>query len=64
LSFFDDNGDALSLPLTFLQSGMTMIDSTFNRPIAAGATLVILTQGNAAVAAQTVAVTAPHPRDS
>jgi hypothetical protein len=26
-----------------------MIDSTFNRPIAAGATLVILTQGNNAV---------------
>lgn len=49
LSFFDDNGNALSLPLTFVQSGAVMTASTVNQQIAAGATLVIVTQGNNAV---------------
>jgi len=46
LSFFDDNGSALSLPLTFLQSGTTTTASTLTQTIAAGASLVVLTQGN------------------
>jgi len=46
LSFFDDNGNALSLPLTFVQSGIITMDSTLSQTIAAGATSVILTQGN------------------
>jgi hypothetical protein len=45
LSFFDNNGNALSLPLTFLQSGAATTASTVSQTIAAGATLVILTQG-------------------
>jgi M6 family metalloprotease-like protein len=46
LSFFDNNGNALSLPLTFVQSGTATTASTLSQTIAAGATLVILTQGN------------------
>jgi len=47
LSFFDDNGNALSLPLTFVQSAnMTTTASTLTQAITAGATLVILTQGS------------------
>jgi hypothetical protein len=46
LSLFDNNGNALSLPLTFVQSGGTTTASTLSQTIAAGATLVILTQGN------------------
>ena len=49
LSFFDNNGGALSLPLTFLQSGAITTASTVSQTIASGATLVILTQGNNAV---------------
>jgi hypothetical protein len=45
LSFFDDSGNALSLPLTFVQSGATMTASTTSQTIAAGATLVVLTEG-------------------
>ncbi len=46
LSFFDNNGNALSLPLTFVQSGATMTVPTISQTIVAGATLVILTQGS------------------
>jgi hypothetical protein len=46
LSFFDNNGNALSLPLIFVQSGATTTASTLSQTIAADATLVILTQGN------------------
>jgi hypothetical protein len=46
LSFFDDNGNPLSLPLTFVQSGAVTTSSTVVDVIAAGATLVILTHGN------------------
>src|SRR5438132_5230265 len=48
LSFFDDNGNSMSLPLTFVQSGAT-IASTISHTIPAGAMLVIITQGNNAV---------------
>jgi hypothetical protein len=50
LSFFDNNGLALSLPLTFVQSGMATIASLISQTIVAGATLVILTQQDNAVA--------------
>jgi len=46
LSFFDDNGNALSLPLTLVQSGAVMNASTLSQTIGSGAVLVILTQGN------------------
>jgi len=46
LSFFDNSGNALSLPLTFVQTGVTTTTSTLSQTIAADATLVILTQGN------------------
>jgi hypothetical protein len=49
LSFFDDNGNALSLPLNFVQSGTATTAATVNQPLAAGATLVIVTQGDNAV---------------
>jgi hypothetical protein len=45
LNFFDTNGNALSLPLTFLQSDTATTASTISQTIAAGATLVVLTQG-------------------
>jgi hypothetical protein len=46
LNFFDNNGVALSLPLTFVQSGATTNGSIVSKIIAGGATLVILTQGS------------------
>ena len=46
LSFFDDNGNALALPLTFVQSGSATTASMVSQTIAAGATLVVLTQGS------------------
>lgn len=46
LSFYDNNGNALSLPLTYVQSGAKTTASTLTHTIAAGATLVILTQGS------------------
>jgi hypothetical protein len=45
-AFFDNNGVALSLPLTFLQSGMMTTAATISQMIGAGGTLVILTQGS------------------
>jgi hypothetical protein len=50
LSFFENNGQALLLPLTFVQSGSSTTASTVIQTIAAGATLVVLTQGNNGVA--------------
>ena len=48
LSFFDDSGNPLTLPLTFPQTGATMTSATVTQTLAAGATLVIETQGNGA----------------
>jgi hypothetical protein len=46
LGFFDNDGNALSLPLTFVQSGTATTASTITQTIMAGGTLVVLTQGN------------------
>jgi hypothetical protein len=46
LSFFDDSGNPLTLPLTFLQTGVTMTSATVTQALAVGATLVIETQGS------------------
>jgi hypothetical protein len=46
LSFYDDNGNALALPLTYVQTGATTTASTLTHTLAAGAQLVILTQGS------------------
>jgi pimeloyl-ACP methyl ester carboxylesterase len=45
LSFFDNTGNALSLPLTFVQSGTATTASAVSQTITAGGTLVVLTQG-------------------
>jgi len=51
LSFFDDNGDPVSLPLAFEDSKETTTTATVSETIAAGATLVIATnaKSNAAL---------------
>jgi len=46
LNFFDNNGNPLSLPLTFLQSGTAITSATISQNLAAGATLIVLTQGS------------------
>jgi hypothetical protein len=46
LDFFDNNGNPLALPLILVQSGGAMTAPTISQTIAAGATLVILTQGS------------------
>ena len=46
LSFFDNNGNPLALPLTFVQSGAATTATGISQTIAAGATLVILTEGS------------------
>jgi len=46
LNFFDNNGNPLSLPFTFLQSGKAITSASVSQTIAAGATLVVLTQGS------------------
>ena len=51
LSFFDDGGNPLSLPLTFLQTGSTLTAAKVTRTVAAGASLVIQAQGLDAQAA-------------
>ncbi len=53
LNFFDDNGSPLSLPLSFPQTGATLTGSLVNRAIPAGATLVIITQGQSTGASVT-----------
>ena len=45
LKFFADDGSALSLPLKFPQTGTTATESSVSEAVPAGATLVILTQG-------------------
>jgi hypothetical protein len=45
LSFFDDGGGALSLPLSFPQTGATATEPSVSQAIPAGATLVIVTEG-------------------
>jgi sugar lactone lactonase YvrE len=49
LNFFDDNGNALPLPLTFPQTASTapLLASTLDQTIGAGAELVIQTAGTA-----------------
>jgi hypothetical protein len=43
LSFSDDKGNALSLPLTLVQTGQATTTATLSQTIAAGASLVIVT---------------------
>jgi Phosphate-induced protein 1 conserved region/Bacterial Ig-like domain (group 3) len=45
LKFFDDSGNPLSLPLTYLQTGVTATAASITQPLAAGATLVLESQG-------------------
>ena len=50
LDFFDNDGNPLFLPLTFVQTGATSTaSSSVSQTIAPGATLVILTQGDNSV---------------
>ena len=51
LNFYDDNGNPVSLPLMFEDSGETTTTATVSQTIAAGATLVIATnaKSNAAL---------------
>ena len=46
LSFFDNNGDPLSLPLTSLDSGTQTTTSTLSEAIAAGGTVVVVTNAS------------------
>jgi hypothetical protein len=46
LSFFDNSGNALSLPLTFLQSGTNTTAASVSQTITPGDQLVILTTGS------------------
>ena len=45
LNFFDDSGNPLVLPLTFLQTGATLTAATVTKTLAVGATLAIQAQG-------------------
>ena len=45
LNFFDDAGNPLPLPLTFLQTGETLTAATVTRTLPIGATLAIQAQG-------------------
>ena len=45
LSFFDDSGNPLALPLTFLETGVTSTAATVTQAVGVGATLVIQAQG-------------------
>jgi len=49
LSFFDNNGNLLALPLTGVQSGAVVTKSRLTETIAPGATLVISTQASTAL---------------
>ena len=42
LAFYDDNGNPLSLPLAFPQTGTKATESTVNATLAAGATMIIV----------------------
>ena len=50
LSFFDENGNALSVPLLLPQEGTTITTSALTRTLAAGAMLVVNTQAQDALA--------------
>ena len=50
LRFYDDNGNALSLPLTFPQTGATMTAPVVNQTIAPNGTLYIQTSGDVGTA--------------
>jgi hypothetical protein len=50
LSFFDDNGNPLTLPLTFPQTGATMTASSVTQTIPANGTLYIQTSGDVGTA--------------
>ena len=50
LSFFDENGIALPVPLSLPQSGTTITTSALTRTLAAGAMLVVNTQAQDALA--------------
>jgi hypothetical protein len=45
VKFFDDNGNPLSLPLSFPQTGATVTESSVSQTLATGASLVFVTQG-------------------
>ena len=45
LSFFNDAGNALPLPMTYLQTGATLTAATVTKTLANGASLVIQAQG-------------------
>jgi hypothetical protein len=49
LSFFDNSGNALSLPLTLVQTGQATTTTSFSQTIAAGATLAIVTHASTAL---------------
>lgn len=53
LSLYDDSGNALAAPLTFIQSGVATTTSVVTQTIAAGASLVIVAQGGNAGASVT-----------
>lgn len=53
LNFFDNNGDPLSLPLIFLDSGETTTTSTLTQTIAADATIVVATNAGSTAALAT-----------
>jgi hypothetical protein len=53
LSFSADDGTALSLPLSFPQTGTTATESSVTQTIPAGATLLIATQGLSSASAVT-----------
>lgn len=49
LTFSDDKGNALSLPLSLVQTGHATTTATLSQTIAAGASLVIVTQASTAL---------------
>ena len=49
MSFSDDKGNALSLPLSLVQTGHATTTATLSQTIAAGASLVIVTQASTAL---------------
>ena len=52
LQFFDEQGKPMALPLGFPQTGTTATESSVSQTLAAGASLLIETQGTAGQAAQ------------
>ena len=52
LNFFDEQGNAMTLPLLFPQTGVVSSTSLVSQTLAAGASLLIQTQGLAAQASQ------------